>query len=647
MDSKLLAIIIAVAKKEASANKVDISNLQRTVEEQLKEFHKRSPILDTPTFSVVDGCLCCKWDFGPTLNLGNIVGPKGDKGDRGDKGLTGSDGPRGEKGNTGDKGSNGSNGSDGAPGRNGKDGINGKDGLRGAVGPAGERGAPGGEGTPGKDGKDAVAPPAGADGKDGLDGYDGVGIDKAWVDDKYHLKFNMSSGVVMDAGYVRGPAGLNASKGGRVTGGGSGGGGSNFYLVGAGYNDSCELILTNSNGSTVNAGRDNVACQIVYVTEASQLSGALDSNKLYFLDGEINMGTTSIIVPPTGLSVAGHGFGISGLVSTEDNHTLFVTAGGTYSGDLYLTSLDISCTGVGSKVFDIDNQENLNASEWNTVNFLNCTSLGEIKNYRQGLCRNIAWVSCKDGLTMTGAWAGGWAAVDSIVVGAPLTGVLFRAGAGLLIGGSFRTDMNILQLGTAGGIFCDFSPANITLDGGFSVANLRANPDANNFPNMPNTSVKARYRDCAGVRNTYVGASGTITTSVETVIATSGVYYSMEGSLSVDEPTWLILFEDAGIEFNSNVTTAFELSGSFSFAGLNNQVLSLQLYKYTAATTTWAAASPPFQVTMNAADRAENVSFGTFVDMTKGDRLEFRIANIGATGNITALLGGQVRLSER
>ena len=33
--------------------------------------------------------------------------------------------------------------------------------------------------------------------------------------------------------------------------------------------------------------------------------------------------------------------------------------------------------------------------------------------------------------------------------------------------------------------------------------------------------------------------------------------------------------------------------------------------------------------------------------MTKGDRLEFRIANIGAAGNITALLGGQVRLSER
>jgi hypothetical protein len=477
------------------------------------------------------------------------------------------------------------------------------------LGPKGEDGRDGVDGAKGADG-------IGLDGADGLDGLDGVSVVDTFVDGD-DLFTRLSDGKLINAGNVRGKQGLQGPQG-------SGGGKS--YRGG---------------------GNKNVPEQIVYVKKASQLTGTLDSNKLYFLDGEINMGLESIIVPPTGLSIAGHGFGISGLVSTEDNHTLFVTNGVTYSGDLYLTSIDIRCTGIGSKVFDIDNQENSNATEWNTVNFLSCTSLGEIKNYRQGLCRNIAWISCKDGLTMTGAWSGGWAAVDSIIVGAPLTGVLFRAGAGLLISGSFRTDMNILQLGTAGGIFCDFSPANIALDGGFSVDNLRANPDANNFPNMPNTSVKARYRSCAGVRNTYVGASGTITTSVVTTVTTSGVYYSMAGSLSVDEPTWLILFEDAGIEFNSEIPTAFDLAGAFSFAGPNNQVLSLKLYKYTADTMVWSPASPAFEVTMNAADRAENVSFGTFVDMVKGDRLEFRVANLTGTGDITALLGGQVRLKER
>lgn len=50
MGSKLLATIIAVSKKEASANSVDISNLQQKVADQLKEFHRRSPILETPQY---------------------------------------------------------------------------------------------------------------------------------------------------------------------------------------------------------------------------------------------------------------------------------------------------------------------------------------------------------------------------------------------------------------------------------------------------------------------------------------------------------------------------------------------------------------------------------------------------------------------
>jgi|TARA_R110000751_G_scaffold11869_2_gene41169 hypothetical protein len=488
-----------------------------------------------------------------------------------------------------------------------KHGVDGKDGADG-ISIKGDQGDRGHDGV-GHDGKQGVR---GADGADGTQGTDGVSITSATIDFDNHLVINLSDGTEIDAGVLQG-----------------GSGGDQYYR----------------SGSTVNVN-PNTPQALVYVREAADLAGVLDSTKLYFLDGQIDLGTQSIVVPSTGLNLAGHGFGISGLISTEANHTMFVTDGVTYSGDLFLTSMDIRCSGVGSEVFDLDNQENFNAIEWNTVNFLSCTSLGEVKSYRQGLGRNVAWISCDDGLTMSGNWSG-FAMVDSIVVGAPMAGVLFRAGTALVISGSFRSNINILGLGTIGGSFCDFAPANITLDGGFAMSGVRADPDTIAFPNMPNTSVKARYRDCTGVRNTYVGASGTITTSTATVIATSGVYYSMAGAISVDEPTWLILFEDAGIEFNSDIATAFELAGAFSFSGTNNQVLSLKLYKYTAATTTWAAVSPSFEVTLNASNLAENVSFGAFVDMVKGDRLEFRVANLNGTNNITCLTGGQVRLKER
>jgi hypothetical protein len=69
MDAKLLATIIAIAKKEAGTQARDLSVLERKVEDKLKEFHERSPILDTPSFTIKDGCLYCQWSSGLVLDL--------------------------------------------------------------------------------------------------------------------------------------------------------------------------------------------------------------------------------------------------------------------------------------------------------------------------------------------------------------------------------------------------------------------------------------------------------------------------------------------------------------------------------------------------------------------------------------------------
>lgn len=254
MDPKLLSTIIAIAKKEASANSVDISNLQGKVEKQLKEFHSRSPILETPEFFVKGGCLHCKWQSGLTLNFGNIVGPQGAKGDKGEQGIQGIPGVDGAIGYNGKDGLDGRDGIDGKQGKDGSNGIDGKDGQRGPEGAPGEPGEVGQQGVPGNDGKDGERGPMGLSGNDGLDGEDGVGVDKVWVDDKYHLTIKLTSGKVIDAGYVRGQAGTSSGKGGRVTGGYTGGGsGSNFYVTNAAYDANGDLIITMSNGQTVTA----------------------------------------------------------------------------------------------------------------------------------------------------------------------------------------------------------------------------------------------------------------------------------------------------------------------------------------------------------------------------------------------------------
>ena len=246
VDSKLLATIIAVARKESSVQAKHVASLEKRVEAKLKEFNNKTPITDTPVFFVRDECLFCRWPSGVLLDFGSIIGPKGSDGADGKDGIDGQDGKDGKDGR---------DGKDGVVAAAGRDGTDGKDGRMGPQGPRGAPGPVGLQGEPGKDGKDAERGLQGLPGVDGLDGEDGVGIEKAWVDDNYHLTIRLTSGKVIDAGYVRGPAGVSSGKGGRITGGYIGGGsGSNFYVTDAYYNEVGELIIVNSNDSRINAG---------------------------------------------------------------------------------------------------------------------------------------------------------------------------------------------------------------------------------------------------------------------------------------------------------------------------------------------------------------------------------------------------------
>ena len=68
--------------------------------------------------------------------------------------------------------------------------------------------------------------------------------------------------------------------------------------------------------------------KIIFCTQANKdttLGGVIDSTKEYFLDGIIDMGTTQITVPTTGMTIRGYSFDLSGLTSSEDNYTMFIS----------------------------------------------------------------------------------------------------------------------------------------------------------------------------------------------------------------------------------------------------------------------------------------------------------------------------------
>ena len=542
--------------------------------------------------------------------INGIDGQDGKDGKDGTDGADGSDGQNGINGIDGGNGSDGDNGTDGRDGSSGADGSNGLDGKDGQDGIDGQDGADGKNGTngtSGTDGKDATA----------TDGQDGVGVDNTSVDKRGHLIVTLTDGREIDAGKVKGKDG------------------SQFHGMIAGGPSAASTAAPQS---------------VVYVTSPDQLAGTLQSDKLYFIDGTVDMQSTQIVVPTGGLRIGGYGPSVSCLKSSVDNYTMFITQAGSYSGNLSLNDIDFQVTGASSKVVDIDNQQNSSTLEFNSVNFVACTAVGVAANYRQGLARDVAWISITDGLTLSGTWAGGFAAFDSIIVGAPMSGVLFRAGASLTLGGSFRSNINALSLGTNGGIFCDFAPVNILLDAGFALSGLRTNPLSNTLPNMPATSTKALIQDCVGIGNTYPGAAHIPVADSVITITAQNTLTQITGAMTLVEPYWFSTANTNGLRSDCAQAVEGRADGTMSFSGQANTEISVQLRHFIAATSSYENVGPEYEATINGGllgTLASNVSFGATVTMQQGDRAEVWVKNRSGTNDITLKSGGQFEVLGR
>ena len=284
---------------------------------------------------------------------------------------------------------------------------------------------------------------------------------------------------------------------------------------------------------------------IVYVTQANKdttLGGIIDSTKLYWLDGLINMGATYVTVPIGGINLGGATFGISGLVSDEDNYAIFRSESPEIgSGDILGMNFLLSASGVNSKVYDLYDSDGTHAHEVTRVNYINCTSLGDLHGYRQGLEEGTGRFGGSPFLTLHGDWAGGFRVTTSITRGldAGMTEPLFKEGTAFSMESRFLTDMNVDLPALAA--FTDFdgihfpNPSTIqfkgmevTRDGVYDAE------DTNITPNLTAGQVACEWKGNNGIPNTYVGGTLTVLTEVETVVTDPDTWYPMNA-------TWLAL----------------------------------------------------------------------------------------------------------
>lgn len=271
---------------------------------------------------------------------------------------------------------------------------------------------------------------------------------------------------------------------------------------------------------------------------ATTLGGVIDSSKQYFLDGMIDMGSTQITVPTTGLTLAGLSFDISGLSSSQDNYTMFISESiAIGSGNLLGVDYAISVTGTGSKVYELYDATGFNAFEFQRIEYNDCTSLGDLYGYRQGLEGGTGRFGGSPSLTLHGLWRGGFRITTSIVRGldSTMTEPLFKQGTAFQMNSRFLTDINIDLPALAP--FSDFSSANfpnpstvqlkgtiISRNGAFSA------DDTNIMSNLTSSDLACDWDNNNGITNTFVGGEINNDVEVQTVIATQNVAVDLNGT---------------------------------------------------------------------------------------------------------------------
>lgn len=411
------------------------------------------------------------------------------------------------------------------------------------------------------------------------------------------------------------------------------------------------VVLSDSN--IVNGIKAGIPDNTVIVKNASQLTSPLNPTINYFIDGFIDMGTTQIKVPEGGLNISGYNFDNSCLFSTADNYTMFVKEDlASYAGYLRINNIALDPSGLNSKIFDLDNQENFNAVELINCNIGDFTgdlvsSIGELSNYRLTRFDGCGFVRCLDGLTFSGTIAGGLVVTNSIGLSLPAM-TLFKEGTNLVINGDCRSNANMNSV-DSDFVFCDFRPENITTDGGYRLTEFRTTA-TNALPNLPNDSIKSIYRFCEGIDNTYIGGIFSVTTGATTTISTVDTPVKMAG---VTTATNLSNFDTGGVDnrlkYISDLPREFIVNVIGEFTGGNNDVMELQIRKYNSLDVLQQIVDIK-TATLNggvAGIRAENIVAEGFVTFNKNDYIELWVANKTDITDITTVVETQLKITER
>ncbi len=390
---------------------------------------------------------------------------------------------------------------------------------------------------------------------------------------------------------------------------------------------------------------------LIIVKKAADF-GTIDSAKTYYIDGIVDMGSTSIEVPATGISLHGSTFDVSQLISSEDNYSMFTSPGGG-SGNVLMHDMSVTTSGTNSQVFALTDATGFNAIEIEAVNFNDCTSLGYLDSYRQGLESGTGRFGGSPELEFRNAMVGGYRVDTSIVRSVTVPTALFKAGSGLAYNGRFIIGINADLPAT--GALIDFAPSNINNDESLQLRGCRITrqgvintADTTIHPNVNENDVQSIWSDNVGVPNTVKYIRSNITAEVATTISAIDTYYPLKGTFTVQESSHLDMPANGEFRLLSG-NGRYQITGDFVIDGGSNNVLDVRVTKSTDDGATWPTELFHVRRQVNSLVGGRDVAFfpiAFIATLVEGDRIRLEVENKTATTNVTAELDSYFIVSQ-
>lgn len=384
----------------------------------------------------------------------------------------------------------------------------------------------------------------------------------------------------------------------------------------------------------------------VIVRGASDLSGVILSTLEYFIDGVIDMGTNSIEVPIGGINLTGYNFDVSKLISSEDNYTMFTSPVGG-SGDVIGKDFAIEVTGASSQVYDLTSSAGLDAIEFIRVNYNDCTSLGTLDSYRQGLETGSGRFGGKPELTLAGSWVGGYL-ISSSIVRSLIDGsyTLFKAGAGFSMDSRFKVDMNVDLPANAS--LTDFAPANFTKSSILQLQDMLVTrdgvfdpTDVNLTPNTSSSELTSAWRNNIGLPNTFEGGINLLTTEIETIVTLQSTYYTLAGTWTASDLQHFDNPANGQLRHLGDSPREYKMSLDVVLRGTSGDDISLRLRVWDDSASAFISYLEQTRE-INTLPGGRNVGFFTIIGnviLDKNDYVFLEVLNNTGTGNIFSETG--------